>query len=97
MRRLVTGQRKKERQEGWAQCQRIIIKVAKCGPKQQNNQKTPTTPHQRDSAKLENLGLASFSARKMRKDEKISPRNPMYSVVKSSCAEYQTKKYKVWS
>lgn len=45
-----------------------------------------TTPHQRASAKLLNFsGLASFSARYMRKEEKMSARNPIYTVVKSSC------------
>lgn len=46
-----------------------------------------TTPHQRASAKLLNLsGLASFSARYMRNEEKISAKNPIYTVVNSSCA-----------
>lgn len=45
-----------------------------------------TTPHQRASAKLEKwAALSSFSARKTRKDEKISPRKPMYNVVNNSC------------
>lgn len=44
-----------------------------------------TTPHQRASAKFENFsGLASFSAKYIRNEEKINAKNPIYTVVNSS-------------
>jgi len=44
-----------------------------------------TTPHHSASAYVPNIpGFLSFSARYMRKEEKMRPRQPMYNVVNSS-------------